>query len=104
MTLDLPVHNQQTSLFGDHSEGHRVWQTARVMVKWGKKQEEDVAEVLLPLLGHILCDLQTSPIAANSTKLESKTITRSSAGAAPAVVVQLSSRGKGGLSPKSPLE
>lgn len=68
----------------------------------GEKQEEDMAEILPPLLGHVLCDLKTSlQLAANSTKLESKSLNKKPCriipghGAAPAVV-RLSSGGKGG--------
>lgn len=101
MTFDFPVHNQRTSLFGDHSEGHRVRQTAHVVVK-GETQEEDMAEVLPPLLGHVLCDLKTSlQLTAKSTKLDSKSLNKKPCRAIPGLgeapaVVRLSSGSKGG--------
>lgn len=78
----------------------------------GKTQEEDMAEVLPPLLGHVLCDLKTSlQLAAKSTKLESKSLNKKPCRAIPGLgeapaVVRLSSGSKGGgdLRPKLPLE
>lgn len=68
----------------------------------GETQEEDMAEVLPPLLGHVLCDLKTSlQLAAKSTKLESKSLNKKPCRAIPGLgeapaVVRLSSGGKGG--------